>query len=182
MKNENRGETMVRNQVFYEILRADEEPFTDESDKKIFLDFVLEVKQQMELPIFAFCLMDGESHFLMGGQSERHIVLAEEQIKRKFTSHYSERHHRQCGVFTRETKYRKYMTEEEILESCLRIHLIPMELKLVKNPEDYWWCSYVDYRRNYRKGIVNTELVLRYLDFDRKKAVRKLITLHHNSL
>ena len=172
---------MKQKKIFYEVIKTEERSFTDESDKKKFLDLVQQVKQKMELNILAFCITDDEGHFLVDSQSERKIALAAAQIMGDFSNYYRNRYQKQCGNIVQEMRFRRYMTEEEIVDSCLKLHLLPMKQKLVKKPEDYWWSSYLEYRRNYKRGIVNTEVILRYLDKDRKRAVRKFVCLHHES-
>lgn len=172
---------MRKKQILYEVIRAEEGPFTDERDKKKFLDIVQEVKEKMGISILAFCVTDEESHFLVEGQSERAFVLAAAQMVGDFERYYKKRYQKSCGNMVQEIRFRKMMTEEEIVDNCMELHLFPVKLKLVERPEDYWWSSYTDYRRNYKRGIVSTDLVLKYLDADRKRAVRKFVCLHHGS-
>lgn len=173
---------MKETEIFYVILSAKDRPFADERDKKKLLDLVAEVKGQEDLDIFAFCVTDEEGHFLVSGQSDQKLKLASEGLIRGLSFYYKKERQEPKGGFTKRMKFRKFMTEDEILESCLKMHLIPMEQKLARNPEDYWWCSYVDYRKYHRKGIVDTDMLLQYLDSDQKRAIRKFISLHHNSL
>lgn len=170
---------MNRRQVFYEILRADDQPFADERDKKKFLDLIIEVKKRVHVDIFAFCITDEEGHFLVSNRSARILALAEQDLLQSFSSYYGKRYQKTYKGLTREMRFRKYMTDEEIMYSCLKLHLIPMKRKLARSLEDYWWSSYMDYWKQYKRGIVNTDLVLRYLDPDCGRAVRKFVNLHH---
>lgn len=168
--------------TFYEILSAKDHPFADEIDKKKMLDLAAEVKAEQELDILAYCVTDDECHFLICNCTAEKIAVAENWLMNKFSSHYEEKYEKPWKGLKPERRFQKYMTEEEIIDSCLKIHLIPMEQRLARKPEDYWWCSYVDYRRQYKRGIVNTDLVLHYLDSERKRAVRKFVSLHHITL
>ena len=71
--------------------------------------------------------------------------------------------------------------EEELVENCMELHFLPMREKLVRKPEDYWWSSYLEYRRGTGRRIVHTERVLNYLDEDRKRAMRKFVCLHNSN-
>lgn len=172
---------MKQKSILYEIIRGEERPFTDERDKKKFLDLVQKVKQKMGMHIFAFCVTDDESHFLVEGESGRTFALAAAQIIGEFEIYYKNCYQRQCGNIVQEIQFRKMMSSEELVDSCMELHLIPVAQKLVERPEDYWWSSYTDYRRNYRRGIVDADTVLKYLDVDRRRAVRKFVCLHHGS-
>ena len=46
---------MDKMKVCHDVLRAENQPFADERDKKKFLDLVEEQKKEKELDIFAFC-------------------------------------------------------------------------------------------------------------------------------
>lgn len=174
---------MKKKLIFYEIVKGEEQPFADERDKKKFLDLLLEVKQRKGITVLAFCITDGEGHFLLEAEKEQKIKEAEQQLIEKYHSYYTEHYQRSCKQMAGEVQFQKEMTEKELLECCLELHLIPMKRKLVKVPEAYWWCSFVDYRRKHcRQEIVNTEFLLKYLDSDRKQAIRKFVSLHHNTL
>lgn len=167
-------------QVFYEILRASDQPFVDERDKMKFLDMVSDIKRGTKVYVLAFCITDEEIHLLVSGRSAKKLALMEEELIEKFSSYYKDKHQEPYEKLTREIKFRKFMKEDEIMNSCLKLHLIPMKLQLARRPEDYWWCSYIDYRGRYREGIVNTEVVLQYLDTNRNCAIRKFVSIHHN--
>ncbi len=174
---------MKGKQISYEIVKGEDQPFADERDKKKFLDLLLEVKKTKGIKVLAFCITDDEGHFLLEAENGWKIKEAEKQLIEKYHFYYKEHYQKSCRHMTGEIKFQKEMTEKELLEYCLELHLIPMKRKLVKIPEAYWWCSFVDYRRKHcRQEIVNTEFLLKYLDPDRKQAIRKFVSLHHNTL
>jgi len=172
---------MKKKQIFYEVIRSTEPALADEGDKKNFLDIVKKIRQKMEIDILSYCVTDMESHFLIHTQSERKVVLAVTAIIYDFQNYYRKRYQRSCKDMLQEVICRKYLDEEEIMESCMELHFLPLKEKLVKRPEDYWWSSYLEYRKNNNRGIVNTEMVLAYLDTDLKRAARKFVYLHNGN-
>ena len=73
---------MDKMKVCHDVLRAENQPFADERDKKKFLDLVEEQKKEKELDIFAFCVTDEECHFLVLGDSEGKLAEAADAVVR----------------------------------------------------------------------------------------------------
>ena len=176
--NKRKEEKTVKIKIYYEIVETNDREFMDEREKKKFLDLFLQAKKCSKLKLYAFCMTDSECHFLFDSSSEQEVIQVEEQTMKAFSAYYNKQYQGCFAHLVRKKEYQRWMTEDEILTNCLKLHLMPTEKRLARNPEDYWWSSYVDYRRQYRKGVVDTELVLKHLDSDRKCAVQKLINLH----
>ena len=83
---------MDKMKVCHDVLRAENQPFADERDKKKFLDLVEEQKKEKELDIFAFCVTDEECHFLVLGDSEGKLAEAADAVVKNFAAHYSAHH------------------------------------------------------------------------------------------
>ena len=174
---------MDKMKVCHDVLRAENQPFADERDKKKFLDLVEEQKKEKELDIFAFCVTDEECHFLVLGDSEGKLAEAADAVVKNFAAHYSAHHKGEEVQLVRKNKSRKLMDHEELIESCRRIHMIAIEQKLALKPEDYWWSSLGEYRRSYPiwESVVNPHFVLDYLDGNRTRALGKFLKLHRST-
>ena len=174
---------MDKMKVCHDVLRAENQPFADERDKKKFLDLVEEQKKEKELDIFAFCVTDEECHFLVLGDSERKLAEAADAVVKNFAAHYSAHHKGEEVQLVRKNKSRELMDHEELIESCRRIHMIAIEQKLALKPEDYWWSSLGEYRKlpPRQRDMVNTGVILKYLDRNRNRALGKFLKLHRSN-
>ena len=174
---------MDKMKVCHDILRAENQPFADERDKKKFLDLVEKPKKEKDLDIFAFCVTDEECHFLVAGDSEGKLVEAAEAVVKNFAAYYGANHEGDAVQLVRENKSRKLVDYEELIESCRRIHMIAVEQKLVLKLEDYWWSSFGEYRKRppRQRDMVNTSVILKYLDRNRNRALGKFLKLHRSN-
>ena len=110
---------MDKMKVCHDVLRAENQPFADERDKKKFLDLVEEQKKEKELDIFAFCVTDEECHFLVLGDSEGKLAEAADAVVKNFAAHYSAHHKGEEVQLVRKNKSRELMDHEELIGSWL---------------------------------------------------------------
>lgn len=174
---------MDKMKVCHDILRGENQLLADERDKKKFLDLVEEQKKEKELDIFAFCVTDEDCHFLVSGESEEKLVQAAEAVVKNFAAYYEANHDGEKAQLIRENKSRELMDHEELIESCRRIHMIAIEQKLALKPEDYWWSSLGEYRKlpPRQRDMINTGVILKYLDSNRNRALGKFLKLHRST-
>ena len=61
--------------------------------------------------------------------------------------------------------------------------MIAIEQKLALKPEDYWWSSLGEYRKlpPRQRDMVNTGVILKYLDRNRNRALGKFLKLHRSN-
>ena len=174
---------MDKIKVYHDVLWAEKQPFADERDKKKLLELVAEQKKERKLDIFAFCVTDEECHFLVSGDSESDLSQAAVSVIDQFSTYYETCHNGENMCLVRENRSQKLMDLEELIEDCCRIHKIATEQKLAEKPEDYWWSSLGEYRKlpPRQRDMVNTGVILKYLDRNRNRALGKFLKLHRSN-
>ena len=174
---------MDKIKVYHDVLWAEKQPFADERDKKKLLELVAEQKKERKLDIFAFCVTDEECHFLVSGDSESDLNQAAVSVIDQFSTYYETCHNGENMCLVRENRSQKLMDLEELIEDCCRIHKIATEQKLAEKPEDYWWSSLGEYRKlpPRQRDMVNTGVILKYLDRNRNRALGKFLKLHRSN-
>lgn len=150
--------------------------FNDEIDRKRFLDIIRAVLNKNKSEIYAFCLLEHEVYMLLDIQDLKLTKLILNQMSQEYL------HYKQVSTLTfcSSFEYKKEMTVTDLLEYCRNIHMLPVERKLVKELEDYWWSSYRNYIKKYSVNMVNTSILIALLDENETKAVSKFRKFHEN--
>lgn len=150
-----RVELSVNTHVFHASLRFGSSILVEEKDKKKFLDFALRSQGEPDISILSFVVLDDEVHFLFGLIREKTDSKSAIYATMKNYREFLEKEH--CQANDRNSK--KIALEavegrEKILDTCRKIHLLPVERGYVNRAKDYWWSSFQSYRGTYQwKGI-----------------------------
>jgi REP element-mobilizing transposase RayT len=118
--------------------------FTDDFERKRFLDYLREIVGAGNLLVHAFCLMINHFHLLCetpkSGLS-RHM----QRLLVKYTNLFNKRHHRRGHLWR--ARYKAVLVEDgNYFLHCSRyIHLNPVKAKICSRPEEYAWSSYRHY-------------------------------------
>lgn len=170
--------------VYYSNLKCEDliKVFADEIHKKKFLDIICQVQKKLDFGVYAYCILDNEIHLLLGTESIRTLSAVLKQLIGEFSA-YPE------GVYQGQENKIKEMHQNlkikdfaSAMEYCRRIHLIPVQHQVVRRPGDYWWSSYNEYIGKSNYGIVNTDILMAYLDMDKQAAVKKFKGYHNRQI
>ena len=102
------------------------------------------IKEEEQLDLAAYCLMDNHVHFVLHSDSEA-LTLAFRKINLKYAMHYNFVHDRVGHVF--QNRYRsEIVADERYLAHLIRyVHNNPVKAGLVGEARQYMWSSYGEY-------------------------------------
>lgn len=191
--------------------KTKEHLFEEEIQKMKILDVTAKVRISMDIHVVAYCVLDNELHLVMllqDGQSADEFLnriassfeancledgrplrvdyLAEQNRFPNANSSVSEH-----GFFYSTGKkinhFRKHTIKElndrkAAVHYCLKMHMLPVKQGIVAEPEDYWWCSYLDYQGRNWLPVAETSQILSKFSEDPKQAMKLIRQRHMEAL
>ena len=178
---EEAGNGMTR-EVFYADVRLSREIFSNEWDKKIFLNALEEAGKLLRVEIYAFCLLDDRLRLLAGGtdvknRTVRRLVRAAIEHFERGAELIGEMDAVPAGMAVRANILR-IENETDALAVLRYIHLTPYSEGYTISAPDYWWTSYSTYRGHYNWTLLNIAPVMRCLSLHDSRAVSTLTEYH----
>ncbi len=191
--------------------KTKEHLFEEEIQKMKLLDVTARVRISMDIHIVAYCVLDNELHLvllLQDGQSADEFLdniarsyeencledggplrvdyLAAQNQFPDVNSSVSEH-----GFFYNTGKKISHFRKNTIKELndkkaavhyCLKMHMLPVKQGIVEEPQDYWWCSYLDYMGRKWLPVADTEQILSKFSSDPKQAIKLIRQRHMEAL
>lgn len=120
---------------------SSENAFTGEKDYKHFIKLTCNVFSKYQAMLLSFALMKNHYHLLLKTENAN-LSQIMHGINSKYAHHFNSMHIRKGHLF--QDRYRSYLitNDEYFINAFVYINLNPLEAQLVKQPEDYAWCSY----------------------------------------
>ena len=138
--------------------------YLDENDYQAFLNTVAEAHRLWGIEVFSYCLMKNQYHLCLS-TPKGNLSRVMRHIDGLYTQRFN-RHHKRDGPLFRGRYKAILVDKDEYLTQVVRyIHLNPIQIGVVKQPEEYRWSSHIKYLQT--KGApqwLNTEEVLEQLD------------------
>lgn len=161
-----------------------------------------------EIRVLAYCVLDNELHLVLQSAGEQDAERYLDKVIKRYeetcipendtmlridylpsTNHFPQVNssvHEQgivYGINRKATHFRKSTMRvlkdmKSALRCCMKLHMLPVKEKIVSAPEDYWWCSYLDYLGRCWLPLTTTDALLGELDENEKKA-QKIIKRKH---
>lgn len=131
---------------YHIMMRGIDRDFIYQSSKdKVYLLKLL--KEEEQLDIAAYCLMDNHVHLVLHSDSDA-LSLAFRKINLKYAMHYNFVHDRAGHLF--QNRYRsEVVADERYLAHLIRyVHNNPVKAGLVGEARQYMWSSYSEYIGN----------------------------------
>jgi putative transposase len=121
--------------------------FTNDFERRRFLDYLLEIVGTGRLLVHAFCLMINHFHMLCETPKGELSKLMQRLLV-KYTSLFNNRHLRHGHLWR--ARYRAVIVEDgDYFLQCSRyIHLNPVKANICSRPEEYPWSSYCHYLKD----------------------------------
>lgn len=154
--------------IFYAFLKFHSKSLADEKDKKSFLDFALQPKEDWG-SVLAFTVLDDEVHFLLQIKktAEESSEQTAERILEQWSNYLEKMHKFQQNP---ELFLEGIEQEEQMLKICKEIHQLAVNQGYVKERKDYWWSSFQSYRGVYSWEKVDVQPILSCFSEDLSKA------------
>lgn len=155
--------------------------FADEIWKRGLLISVAEVQKNFPMTVYAFCVLDEEAHFLIWMQKNQ-MKRATGQVAKQFEDYIQRVQGSRNACLKSSITSPREMDEEQLLDVCVQIHLLPQKRRCVRRYADYYWSSYREYFHGSDFGVTHTKMLLGFLDGNLVKARKKFAALHRDRL
>lgn len=174
--------TKTRDDEYYVVVknRRGTRWLADERVKKQFLDRLLKMRDRISFRVYAFCILDQEAYFLLSIPHGRSIEWMTAKISRELLKSYSAQYPQQKEETAVTSERLANCSYAMLLEYCCRIHLLARGY--AEKIQDYWWSSYAEYLHKNVTGLVETEVILRVLDAEPRRALHKFVRYHEKYL
>jgi putative transposase len=137
--------------------------FHEEEDGQVFLNTLAEAHQQWGIEVFAYCLMRNHYHVCLS-TPKGNLSRVMRHVDGLYTQRFNRRHGRDGSLFR--GRYKAILVDgDDYLAQVVRyIHLNPVEVGLVRYPEEYRQSSHRYYiQTKNRPAWLNTDAVLEQL-------------------
>lgn len=168
--------------VYFHVLEGSPYLLADERCKKKLLDFVFDQYYYLGWRLYAFCVTDCSVYLLTvtAGHSFNEQYL--EKIIELFLNWGTSNKELYLGdQVSFVVKYKKRLSDmDEVVNCCAQIHLVPVAIGVVGQPEDYWWSSYKTYLGEFDWQMVDCHGILFYFSLNSVLAKRRIRKFHEN--
>ncbi len=149
--------------IYHIISKAvnEENVFKKDEDYKYFLELACNIFIKNQVMLLSFALMKNHYHLLIKtGKANLSEIMQE--VNSKYAHHFNSLYMRNGHLFN--DRYRSYLIKNDdyFITAFVYINLNPLEANLVKQPEDYKWCSF-----RYFKERANAPKCLNFQEISR---------------
>ena len=125
-------------------------------DYSRFLSSLNQYRRELEICMFALCLMSNHVHLLVRSDLDR-LALMMKKLNVSYVSYFNKRYDRTGHLLQDRFRSVPITSEAKLLETVRYIHLNPVPAA-VEQPGEYRWSSYNEYL--YSPSICDTSVVL----------------------
>ncbi|MBN1527285.1 MAG: transposase [Candidatus Omnitrophica bacterium] len=152
--------------------------FTNDADRKQYLEFIAYYAKKLHLEIISYCLMDNHVHFIAIPKHEdslsKTFSIAHTRYSQYFNNKMSSSGHLWQGRF-----YSCVLDERHLMATARYIERNPVRAKIIKDPIDYMWSSAKCHANKSRTEIIDTSQLFRYIEIPQKDW-KEFISEHDN--
>ena len=133
--------------------------FTDDQDRRRYLDLLRESQKRFGYRLFAYVLMDNHVHHLIQ-IDRRPLSKVMQNLLFRYTRYWNGRYKKTGHLF--QGRYKAILCDKEsyLLELIRYLHLNPVRSKIVVDPSAYRWSSHKAYLAGEANGWTAVEEVL----------------------
>jgi len=116
--------------------------YLDDDDRRLFLDILARINERYRWQCHAYCLMDNHYHLVIETE-EGNLSKGMRQLNGIYTQTFNRKHGRVGHVF--QGRYKAILIDKDsyLLEVCRYVVLNPVRAKMLKEPEEWKWSSYL---------------------------------------
>ena len=148
--------------------------FLREKDYEKMIEIIKKVKDEIDLQLFAYCMMPNHVHLLIREAEPGDISVFMKRILSHYAGWYNFKYEREGHLFA--NRYKSIPVEDEsyFLALSRYIHQNPVKASLVENMQHYEYSSYVDYVEN-NNDFINIDFLLDMLDDNRETSIKNFV-------
>lgn len=139
--------------------------FEEAFDYEKLRDILIELKEEMNFQIYAYCFMSNHVHILLKEKEMGDISLIMKRILTKYARWYNIKYGRSGALIANRYKSKPIEVDEYFLSVIRYIHQNPIKAKMINNLSEYEWSSYNEYITN-KQGLTDKEFVLEMITRD----------------
>ena len=146
--------------------------FEEDKDYEKMLEIILDLKQEIEFEIYAYCLMSNHAHLVLKEKEMGQISLIMKRLLSKYVRWYNVKYKRTGALIANRYKSKPVETDQYFLPLIRYIHQNPVKAGLTHELTGYSWSSYNQYVKNGNR-IVDTYFVLSMISLQEFEAFHK---------
>lgn len=135
--------------------------FRNQRDYNKFLEYLISAKDKYNFYIYAYALMPNHYHLLLE-TTQPNISKLMHYVNSSYTTYFNIKHKAVGHLFQGRFKSIIISKDSYLLELSRYIHLNPVRARIVNNPENYKWSSFVEYIRTTENSIVDLKEMRNY--------------------
>lgn len=150
--------------------------FITDEDYQYYLHNLFDWKQQLEIKLYAWCLMTNHIHLIVEPTNEpMDLSLLMKRINGKQAAYTNKLEGRSGSLWEGRYKASPIQTETYLL-SCLRyVELNPVRAGMVKAPEDYRWSSYRERIQQDESTMLDLDPCYQALALNKKDRIKRYV-------
>lgn len=163
--------------IYHVMLRGNEKHniFNDDEDRIRFLDTLSIKKNENEIEIYAYCLMDNHVH-LLTNELEGSLSRAMKCLNVSYAKYFNKKYNRVGHLFQDRFRSEIIDSEKYVLSACRYIHNNPVKAGKVASPENYTWSSYRTYcYEEYTNKLVDINFILSLFSINADIALKEFL-------
>ncbi len=139
-----------------------------------FIQLVVETLEKHPVQIYHYCLMGNHIHFLIKAVKAHEVSKFFHVLLQRYAYCFRKRYQHTGYVFQNRYKSCPIEKESYLLECARYIERNPVRAKLVCQPEEYRWSSYLCYAEGRRDDIIK-EMNPMYIELAETEAERRIL-------
>lgn len=136
--------------------------FYDDQDRRVFLKKLLITKEEYDMKIYSYCLMDNHVHMVIKIEKE-FLSKAMQSLTIRYVHFFNKKYDRIGTLVQNRFKSKNVEDRDYFLKVCRYVHRNPENAKMAKT-EEYEWSSYQEYLKMGK--IVDKRALLYYYNND----------------
>ena len=161
--------------------------FLDERDRSQFLKTLLNVYNECDFDLYAFCLMSNHFHIVLKTNGTPLDVIVK-KFNTSYVYYFNQRYGRVGHLFQDRFKSEPILTDAQLVQTIRYVHRNPVKANIVQDPESYKYSSYNSYlsenavsKREYSFIASLFGSISQYISFHKEPADFKCMDLDESS-
>jgi len=146
--------------------------FLDDGDHERFMDILLKKKNETQLLIYAYCLMDNHIHLVVR-DDQNEISKIMKGIATSYAMFINVKYNRVGHVFQDRFKSEPIEDERYLMSVIRYVHNNPVKAKIVEKPDLYEWSSYRSYVSPEETAIAEVRYILGMIGGNLNEAIQE---------
>lgn len=138
--------------------------FEEDKDYKKMLQIIVDLQEDVQFEIYAYCLMSNHVHLLIREFKKGEISIIMKRMLTRYAGWFNRKYDR-CGILIANRFKSEAVEDEEYLLTLTRyIHQNPLKAGITSSIDCYKWSSFGEYLG--RSELINAGFVLSIIDKD----------------